>query len=91
MGLFNKWKELIITQNSVTFADVCAILKKSGIAYKEKTQNIGHGNRRTGLTGSLGENPSYSYLYQIFVKQDDFDHAKSLIAHDRHCALKDGM
>lgn len=84
MRLFNKWKELIITQNSVTYSDTCTILHKSGIAYKEKMQNIGHGNRRTGLTGSIGENPSYSYLYQIFVKQNDLDYAKSLIIHDRH-------
>lgn len=79
MSLFNKWKELIITQDGVKFDIACTVLKNSGIVFKGKSQYIGHGNRRTGKIGSLGENSSFLHLYQIFVQQKDFDLAKSLI------------
>lgn len=80
MALFTKWVELIITQDSGYFAKVSTLLTDNGIAYKDKIQNIGHGNRRHGQLGSLGENPGCSNLYQIFVKKDDIEQAKKFIA-----------
>ena len=82
MALFTKWVELIITQDSGYFAKVSTLLTDNGIAYRDKIQNIGHGNRRHGQLGSLGENPSCSNLYQIFVKKDDLEKCKLLIAHN---------
>ena len=83
MALFTKWVELIITQDSGYFAKVSTLLTDNGIAYKDKIQNIGHGNRRHGQLGSLGENPGCSNLYQIFVKKDDIEQAKKFIAQHR--------
>ena len=83
MSLFTKWVELIITQDSGYFAKVSTLLTDNGIAYKDKIQNIGHGNRRHGQLGSLGENPGCSNLYQIFVKKDDIEQAKKFIAQHR--------
>lgn len=83
MSLFTKWVELIITQDSGCFAKVSTLLTDNGIAYKDKIQNIGHGNRRHGQLGSLGENPGCSNLYQIFVKKDDIEQAKKFIAQHR--------
>lgn len=83
MALFTKWVELIITQDSGYFARVSALLTDNGIAYRDKIQNIGHGNRRHGQLGSLGENTSCSNLYQIFVKKADLEQAKKLIAQHR--------
>ena len=83
MALFTKWVELIITQDSRYFANVSTLLTDNGIAYRDKIQNIGHGNRRHGQLGSLGENPSCSNLYQIFVKKDDIEQAKKFIAQHR--------
>ena len=83
MALFSKWVELIITQDSRYFANVSTLLTDNGIAYREKIQNIGHGNRRHGQLGSLGENPGCSNLYQIFVKKDDIEQAKKYIAQRR--------
>lgn len=80
MVLFPKWAELIITQDSGYFARVSTLLADNGIAYKDKIQNIGHGNRRHGQSGALGENPGYSNLYQIFVRKTDITNAKALIA-----------
>lgn len=80
MALFTKWVELIITQDSGYFAKVSAQLTDNGIAYRDKIQNIGHGNRRHGQLGSLGENPSCSNLYQIFVKKDELERAKTILA-----------
>lgn len=82
MALFTKWVELIITQDSGYFAKVSTLLTDNGIAYRDKIQNIGHGNRRHGQLGSLGENPSCSNLYQIFVKKIDLEKCKLLIAHN---------
>ena len=82
MALFTKWVELIITQDSGYFAKVSTLLTDNGIAYRDKIQNIGHGNRRHGQLGSLGENPCCSNLYQIFVKKDDLEKCKLLIAHN---------
>ena len=82
MALFTIWVELIITQDSGYFAKVSTLLTDNGIAYRDKIQNIGHGNRRHGQLGSLGENPSCSDLYQIFVKKDDLEKCKLLIAHN---------
>ena len=84
MALFTKWVELIITQDSGYFAKVSTLLTDKGIAHRDKIQNIGHGNRRHGQLGSLGENPSCSNLYQIFVKKDELEKAKMLIAHCNH-------
>ena len=83
MGLFTKWVELIITQDSGYFAKVSTLLTDNGIAYRDKIQNIGHGNRRHGQLGSLGENPGCSNLYQIFVKKDELEIAKKLIMQHR--------
>jgi len=83
MALFTKWVELIITQDSRYFANVSTLLTDNGIAYREKIQNIGYGNRRHGQLGSLGENPGCSNLYQIFVKKDDIEQAKKYIAQRR--------
>jgi len=83
MSLFTKWVELIITQDSGYFAKVSTLLTDNGIAYRDKIQNIGHGNRRHGQLGSLGENPGCSNLYQIFVKKDDVEQAKKFIAQHR--------
>ena len=83
MALFTKLVELIITQDSGYFAKVSTLLTDKGIAYRDKIQNIGHGNRRHGQLGSLGENPSCSNLYQIFVKKDDLEKCKLLIAHNK--------
>ena len=81
MALLSKWHELIITQDFKHFLDITALLKANNIVCKEKIQNIGHGNRRNGQLGGLGENSNYSNIYQIFVKQHDFEHAKMLIKH----------
>ena len=83
MALFTKWVELIITQDSGYFAKVSTLLTGKGIAYRDKIQNIGHGNRRHGQLGSLGEKPSCSNLYQIFVKKDDLEKCKLLITHNK--------
>lgn len=83
MALFNKWVELIITQDSGHFAKVSALLTDNGIVYRDKIQNIGHGSRRHGQLGSLGENPSCSNLYQIFVKKDEVEQAQKLVMQHR--------
>ena len=84
MFLFSKWVELIITQDSVYFAKASTLLTDKGIAYRDKIQYIGHGNRRNGQLGSLGENPRCSNLYQIFVKKDDLEKAKTILAQYNH-------
>lgn len=80
MTLFSKWTELMITQDSSYFAKVTTLLKSNGIAYQEKIQNIGHGNRRYGQLGSVGESSVSSNLYQIYVKKSDYTSAKALLA-----------
>lgn len=83
MSLFVKWKELLVTQDSTRFVSVCTLLQNAGIEYKEKTQNIGHGNRRHGQIGSIGENSAYANLFQVFVKVADLEHAKRVITSHR--------
>lgn len=80
MRLFTQWVELVITQDSEQFIKVRTSLKNAGIAYKEKIQNIGHGNRRNGQIGSLGENANCSNMYQIYVKKADLAQAKAVIS-----------
>lgn len=80
MCLFTKWVELIITQDSERFIKVRMLLQNAGIVYRENLQNIGHGNRRNGHIGALGENPSYANLYQIYVKKTDAQQAKAVIS-----------
>lgn len=77
MGLFTRWVELWITQDSVQFAEVCAKLAHSGIAFREKIQHLGHSTRRSGLIGSIGENARYANMYQIYVKKADLERAQS--------------
>lgn len=83
MSLFVKWKELLVTQDSTRFVTVCTLLQNAGIEYKEKTQNIGHGNRRHGQIGSIGENSAYANLFQVFVKVADLELAKRVITSPR--------
>lgn len=77
--LFAQWVELVITQDSEEFVKVSMLLKNAGIAYRERIQHIGHGDRRNGQIGSLGENASCSNLYQIYVKKADAAQAKAVI------------
>ena len=84
MALFSQWVELIITQDSGYFARVSTLLTDNGIVDRDKIQNIGHGNRRHGQLGSLGENPNRSNLYQIFVKKTDIERAKVLITKENY-------
>ena len=84
MFLFSKWVELIITRDSGCFANVSALLKNAGIAYKDKIQNMGHGNRRHGEIGAIGENANDANLYQIFVKKADLENAKALMVQGKH-------
>ena len=81
MGLFTRWVELFITQENEKFVNVSMLLENAGIEYKEKIQNIGHSNRRSGYLGSLGENPRYANMYQVFVKKTDVEKAKAVISH----------
>ena len=76
MSIFVRWAELIITQDSVQFAEVCTKLLNAGIPYKERVQHMGHSNRRTGLIGSLGENAMYSTMYYLYVKKADLEKAQ---------------
>lgn len=78
MSLFTRWVELLITQDSVQFAEVCAKLLNSGIAYKERVQHLGHSNRRSGQIASVGENARYANMYQIYVKKKDLEHAQAV-------------
>ncbi len=87
MTLFTQWVELIITQDSGYFVKVSTALRSAGIAYKEKIQNIGHGNRQHGQIGAIGENTNYSNMYQIFVKKADIEYAKVLITKENHQSL----
>ena len=81
---FSGWVELIVTQDAECYANVINLLKNTGLVYKDKIQNIGHGNRRHGGIGAIGENISFSNLFQIFVKKADLEYAKALIAHEKH-------
>lgn len=80
MSLFVKWKELLVTQDSTRFVTVCTLLQNAGIEYKEKTQNIGHGNRRHGQIGSIGESSAYANLFQVFVKAADIERSEAIIS-----------
>ena len=79
MSLFARWVELLVTQDSVQYAEACTKLMDAGVAYKERIQHIGHGNRRFGLIGSFGENARYSNMYQIYVKKKDLEQAQTAI------------
>ncbi len=79
MCLFSPWKELLITQQIEKYVRAIALLKDAGIAYRESMQNMGHGSRRSGQIGALGENVSDSVLYQIYVKKADMERAKAVI------------
>lgn len=81
MGLFTRWVELMITQDNQKFLNMCMALENAGIPYKDKMQYIGHGTRRNGQIGALGENPKCANLYQIFVKKADMEKAKVAILH----------
>ena len=79
MCLFSPWKELLITQQIEKYVRAIALLKDSGIAYRESMQNMGHGSRRSGQIGVLGENTVVSVLYQIYVKKADLERAKAVL------------
>ena len=81
---FLGWVELIITQDAESYANAINLLKNTGIVHKVKIQNIGHSNRRHGGIGAIGENISFSNLFQIFVKKVDLEYAKALITHEKH-------
>ena len=80
MGLFTKWEELLITQETAKYLQVIEALKTEGISYKDKSQNIGHDNRRFGGIGGLGESAACGNLYQIFVAKQDLERAKMLLS-----------
>ena len=77
------WRELTITQDPVQLSRITAALEQAGLSYRVKTQNMGHSNRRDGLLGSLGEDPRYSVLYQLFVRKADLEQAAHLCASSR--------
>jgi len=79
MCLFTKWVELVITQDIEKFTKLRTALDNAGIEYKENIQNMGHSTRRSGQIGSLGENSSYTILYQLFVKKTDVERAKAVV------------
>lgn len=83
MCLFVQWKELLITQQIEKYVKTTMLLKNAGIAYREQIQNIGHGSRRSGQIGSLGEKTSYSIMYQIYVKKADLEQANAIISRNQ--------
>ena len=74
----NRWKELLIISDRERLFEITTILKNNDIAYRTKTQDLGHGNRRGGLINSIGENQQFLYIYQVFVHRSDYDSAKKL-------------
>lgn len=72
------WKELVIISDRERLFEITTILKNNDIAYRTKTQDLGHGNRSGGQISSFGENQQYLYLYQVFVHKADYDLAKKL-------------
>ncbi len=79
MGIFTCWTELLVTQDSVQYAETCTKLANAGIAYKERIQHIGHGDRRSGLMASFGENARYANMYQIYVKKKELEDAQGIV------------
>lgn len=80
--IFNQ-KELIITDDLKTQADVRTILADHKIPYKTKTVNrMSPSPLRTGSrahAGSFGINMDRMYEYTIYVKKADYDKAFYLL------------
>ena len=79
MCFITKWTEILITQDMEKFLKTRTALDSARIEYKENIQNMGHGTRRSGQIGSLGENSSRANLYQILVRRADIERAKAAI------------
>ena len=56
-------------------------LKRNGIKFWGECINTGSGNNRSGLLGSIAENPNYQIQYRIFVKKKDLELALHLYKH----------
>ncbi len=73
---FWKWCELTITNDEDRYIKIMGALEAAGVQCRVKVQNIGHGNRRTGSLGALGENRRYVCIYQIYVQKTHIERAK---------------
>ena len=77
-NFFSKWTELTTTLNPSTYFFITESLKNAHIPYKTKASNIGHGNRRTGIMGSIGEQVEFETQYYIFVEKANVEYAKHI-------------
>lgn len=79
--IFNR-KELLITMSMDVQANVRSVLAANHIDYSIKTKNLQaspwYSNSRA-RTGTFGINSDYSYEYKIYVRNEDYDKAMTLI------------
>ena len=68
MALFGNWAELTVTNDVRRYGSILEKLDSAGIAYREKIQQLGHGDRRMG---NLGAGGGSGVLYQVFVRKTD--------------------
>lgn len=76
MALFGNWTELTVTSDARRYGSVLEKLDSAGIAYREKIQQLGHGDRRMG---NLGAGGGSGVLYQVFVRKTDLEKALLLL------------
>ena len=76
MALFGNWAELTVTNDVRRYGSILEKLDSAGIAYREKIQQLGHGDRRMG---NLGAGGGSGVLYQVFVRKTDLEKALLLL------------
>ena len=76
MLFFNK-KEIYCGFLLEEYSRIINILSYNKIKYTYKTVNQGTSGNR--ITGNIGEDYRFRYMYYTYVRNKDFDHAVSLI------------
>lgn len=80
--IFNR-REVSLTFDVNRLAKIRETLSSHGIDYKIKSFNRGgnnFGNSSRARMGNFGINVEYGQEYAVFVKKDDFEEARALLA-----------
>ncbi|MGN0363337.1 MAG: hypothetical protein ACI4ET_10905 [Bilifractor sp.] len=72
-------RELFLTYDSIALQNVTRKLDHANIRYEIRSSDFGRSNRGSGLLGSLGENMSQKIMYYVYVRNKDYDFAKSVM------------
>lgn len=74
-----RWREVLLTQEVSRYAHAKQALSSAGIDFRARTVSHNSSGRARSPLGSAGVRMEYRYFYYLYVRPQDFEHARHIL------------